>query len=511
MRRSAAGWIAVSLLPLSGTSSPTTSPAQTDPVGIFQGQSGVGSVAPPGTAAYDSGSDSYTLTSAGANTWYHVDGFHYLWKKTSGDWTLTADIAFPPPAYSHEPNPHRKGLLMFRQTLDAGAGYAALAVHGSGMTALQYRRERGANSEDIELNIDLPKTVRIEKQGDLFTVFLSGKGEPLHQVGASTSLHLESPYYVGLGAVSHDVNSTDKVLFSHVTLQRPGIANNAHPVLFSTIRTIQTEDQFRRAMLIRSAPTFMQSVNWLPNSKNLYVHEDGRLEKITYLDPPAGGTPQPVDVGKLVGCSGNYGVSPDGRWLAVSCAATTQGEHQVYVLPAGGGDPVRKLTHGARPSFFHAWSADSLTVAFTRGSASKADIFTIAAVGGVESQLTRDTINDGPDFSPDGQFIYFDSSRSGTTQIWRMHTDGSQPEQVTDDDNQNSSPHVSPDGKNLAFLSQPGNAGAGISNATLKIMAFSDGLIRTLTRFQGNRDSLAMYSWGDANHLAFVSYQMLDE
>ncbi len=478
---------------------------------MFQGQSDVGSVAPPGTAAYDSGSDAYALTSAGANTWYHVDGFHYLWKKTSGDWTLTADITFPPPAYSHEPNPHRKGLLMFRQTLDAGAGYAALGVHGSGMTALQYRRERGANSEDIELNIDLPKTVRIEKRGDLFTVFLSGKGEPLHQVGASISLRLQSPYYVGLGAVSHDLDTTDKVQFSHVTLQRPGIANNAHPVLYSTIRTIQTEDQFRRAMLIRSVPAFMQSVNWLPNSKSIYVLENGQLEKIAFLDPPAGGTPQPIAVGKLLGCSGNYGFSPDGQWLAVSCAEMAQGEHQVYVLPAGGGGPVRKLTHGPRSSFFHAWSADSRTVAFTRGSASKADIFTIAAAGGVESQLTRDTINDGPDFSPDGQFIYFDSTRSGKTQIWRMRPDGSQPEQITDDDNQNSSPHVSPDGKNLAFLTQPGNAGAGIGDAELKIMAFNDGLIRTLARFQGNRDSLAMYSWGDANHLAFVSYQMLDE
>ena len=26
-------------------------------------------------------------------------------------------------------------------------------------------------------------------------------------------------------------------------------------------------------------------------------------------------------------------------------------------------------------------------------------------------------------------------------------------------------------------------------------------------RFQGNRDSFAMYGWGDATHLAFVSYQ----
>jgi TolB protein len=506
---SAAGWIAVSLLPLFAATVPALTPAERDPVGIFQGQTDVGSVSPPGTAAYDSHIDAYALTSAGANTWYHVDGFHYLWKRVSGDWTLTADIAFPPAAYSHEPNPHRKGILMFRQTLDAGAAYAALSVHGSGMPALQYRRERGANTEDIELNINLPKTIRIEKRGDMFTVFLSASGEPLHQIGASTRLHLKSPFYVGLGALSHDVDTTDHVQFSRVTLQRPAAAKNTPPILYSTLQTIQIEDQYRRATVIRSVPTVMQSVNWLPDGKSLYVHEDGHLERIDYLDPPAGAPPQPITVGTLVDCSGNYGLSPDGRWLAVSCADTPRGELQVYVLPPAGGNAARRLSHGAQSSFFHAWSPDSRIVAFTRGSASKADIFTIPAAGGEESRLTHDAINDGPDFSPDGQFIYFDSSRSGSTQIWRMHPDGSQPEQITDENGQNSSPHISPDGKNLAFLSQPGNPGSRVGDAALKIMAFSDGLIRTLADFQGDRGSFAMYSWGDVNHLAFVSYQMV--
>ena len=37
-------------------------------------------------------------------------------------------------------------------------------------------------------------------------------------------------------------------------------------------------------------------------------------------------------------------------------------------------------------------------------------------------------------------------------------------------------------------------------------MQLGDGLIRTLVEFQGNRDSLAMQTWGDRNHLAFISY-----
>ena len=189
-------------------------PAAQNPGGLgdFTVQSDIGSVSPPGNASYSAAKDTYTLTGAGANTWYHVDDFHYLWKKMSGDVALTAEIRFPAVTYQHPPDPHRKGILMFRQSLDSGGIYAAAAVHGSGMTALQYRRERGANSEDIELNIDAPQVVRIEKRGDVFTLYLSQQGEPLHPVGASIELHLQAPFYVGLGVVSHDVQTVDQSL-----------------------------------------------------------------------------------------------------------------------------------------------------------------------------------------------------------------------------------------------------------------------------------------------------------
>jgi TolB protein len=152
---------------------------------------------------------------------------------------------------------------------------------------------------------------------------------------------------------------------------------------------------------------------------------------------------------------------------------------------------------------------DSQNIAFTRGSADRADIFTVSAAGGAESRLTHDTLNDGPDYSPDGKFIYFDSSRSGITQIWRMAPDGSAAEQLTDDEHLNSSPHVSRDGRTIAFLSQPVGSGAGIGPAAIRIMATGDGLIRTVVDFQGYRNSFSTYGWGDSNHLAFVSYQWL--
>ena len=82
------------------------------------------------------------------------------------------------------------------------------------------------------------------------------------------------------------------------------------------------------------------------------------------------------------------------------------------------------------------------------------DIYTIPADGGEETRLTTAKgLDDGPDYSPDGQWIYFNSERSGTMQAWRMRADGRQQEQVTSDEFNNWFPHPSPDGKWVVFLS----------------------------------------------------------
>ena len=479
-------------------------------LGLFQAESNIGNVAPAGAARYDVRRHVYAIDSAGANTWYHVDHFDYLWTRAAGDLALTAQISFPPHRYGHDPNPHRKGVLMFRQSLDPGSAYVDAALHGVGLMALQYRRERGANTPDIELTIDAPRTLRLEKRGDMFTLYVSQAGEPLHQVGAAIRLHLRAPFYVGLGALSHDAQTTDVVEFSHVTLERlRSVPAAATRVLYSTLQTIEFTNQFRRAVVIRSVPAYMQSADWAPDGKSIILYEDGRIERISYLNPDGGGPAQPIDVGGLIGCSGNFGLSPDGRLLAVSCAATAGGEHQVYLLAAGSGAAPRQLTRGTVASFFHAWSPDGKTIAFTRGSASHADIFTIPAAGGAETQLTHDTVNDGPAYSPDGQYIYFDSARSGTTQIWRMRADGTEAEQMTDDDRLNSSPHISPDGSTLAFLSQPSASGGRLGPAALRVMRFDDGLIQSVVQLQGDRGSFAMQPWGGAKRFAFITYQEL--
>src|SRR3954468_3157541 len=74
---------------------PLQSQAPAAPLGVFEGQIDVGSVVPPGVAVYNPESKTYTITSAGENLWSTTDAFHFVWKKMSGDVSLTAEIDFP--------------------------------------------------------------------------------------------------------------------------------------------------------------------------------------------------------------------------------------------------------------------------------------------------------------------------------------------------------------------------------------------------------------------------------
>src|SRR6202051_4302420 len=65
---------------------------QAGPGGIFKNQADVGKANPAGTAAFDAKSGVYTIESAGTNLWNKADAFHMIWKKASGDVSLTSEI-----------------------------------------------------------------------------------------------------------------------------------------------------------------------------------------------------------------------------------------------------------------------------------------------------------------------------------------------------------------------------------------------------------------------------------
>src|SRR5579864_436803 len=148
---------------------------QTPPaaVGLFESHGDVGEVLHEGSAIHDAAKGAYTLTGSGENMWSTADAFQFVWKKVSGDVSLAADIAFSETGG----DPHKKAVLIIRQSLDADSAYADVALHGNGLTSLQARDEAGAVTHEIQSNISGPKRVRLQKIGQYFYMYVSGTGD----------------------------------------------------------------------------------------------------------------------------------------------------------------------------------------------------------------------------------------------------------------------------------------------------------------------------------------------
>ena len=474
--------------------------------GIFQDHGDIGTVLHPGSARFDAATASYTITGSGENMWFGKDDFHFLWTKVSGDVSLTADIAFQ----GTTGNPHRKAVLMIRQNLDPGSPMVDLARHGEGLTSLQFRDAAADSTHEVESNISGPKTVRIEKRGDYFYGFITGPDSKLTPAGASTKLHLEGDYYIGIGVCSHDKDVSETAVFGNVKLASLPPASGK-PVLYSTLETITVASTDRRVAY--TAPEHFEAPNWSRDGSFFLFNQGGKIYRLALNSTQ----PTVVPTEPQNRCNNDHGISPDGRSIAVSDNSGSSGQSSVYVLPITGGTP-RQVTQ-ASPSYWHGWSPDGKTLAFTGQRNGDFDIYTIpvtGAVGGsVESRLTTAKgLDDGPDYSPDGKYIYFNSERTGLMQIWRMKTDGSDQQQVLTTQTNDWFPHISPDGQWMVFLSYSKEVTGhpGEKDVLLQLMSMTDKKVHVLAKLFGGQGTINVPSWSpDSKRLAFVSYELLPE
>jgi hypothetical protein len=202
------------------------------PIGIFQGQSDVGSALVPGSATFDPAKGEYTINSAGYNVWYVRDEFRYLWRRASGDVSLAADVRFP------DPNGYgdRKAVLVIRQSLDDDAKEVVVSLHGGGMISIAQRPQKGLRVNDVEYRIasrggrpggESPdslvtinaRRIGLEKHGDAFTLWVSLDGEPMRPFGPPIHLPFDAPFYVGIGFCSHLPDKSDTAILSNVLLE----------------------------------------------------------------------------------------------------------------------------------------------------------------------------------------------------------------------------------------------------------------------------------------------------
>lgn len=499
-----------------------------DKVGVFENHQDVGVVLHPGSAAFDAAKQVYTLRGSGENMWSTQDGFQFAWKKMSGDVEVAADISFP----NTSGNPHKKAVLIFRQSLDADSPYADVALHGNGLTALQFRDVKGSTTHEVQSRVNnhrhgIKKPTGNQFEGDSTAarlrltrrgnyVYLSigdplgSATEPVVYDGESVRLPFEGEFYVGIGVCAHDTNAIEEANFSNLQLRNLPPSTGT-PVLYSTLEIIAVDSTDRTAVYV--APGRFEAPNWSRDGSYLLFNRDGHLETL----PVKGGEPHRINTGSADHLNNDHGISPDGTQLAVSDNSKqtnlSTGAHDslVYVVPISGGNP-RPITRNA-PSYWHGWSPDQKTLAFVGQRNGEFDIYTIPVTGGEESRLTTAKgLDDGPEYSPDGQYIYFNSERTGHMQIWRMKPDGSDQEQVFSDDYNNWFPHISPDGKWMVFLTYDKDVTGHPPNkdVMLRLLSLEDKKISVLAQLFGGQGTINVPSWSpNGKQVAFVSFQLI--
>jgi TolB protein len=188
---------------------------QANDLGVFTNEGSVGQTPPGCKAQYDAAKGEYRITGGGANMWAATDAFYFVWKKASGDVTLSADIQWVGTSAAE----HRKAVLIIRQSLDPGSPYADAVSHGNGLTSLQFRGTANEQTYQIVAAEDGPSRLRIVRKGSIVTMYYGKPGQELKAAGPVEYIALNDPVYVGLGVCSHVATTLETAIFSNVKLE----------------------------------------------------------------------------------------------------------------------------------------------------------------------------------------------------------------------------------------------------------------------------------------------------
>lgn len=256
--------------------------------------------------------------------------------------------------------------------------------------------------------------------------------------------------------------------------------------------------------------TLIEAPNWSPDGKYIYYNSNGKI----YQYELSTGTITEIDTDYVQNCNNDHVLSADGTAIAVSHQTKEDGESRIYTVPLTGGVP--RLITPLAPSYLHGWSPDGQTLAYCAERGGEYDIYTIPVLGGIEKRLTTAPgLNDGPEYSSDGEYIWFNSVRSGLMQAWRMKADGSEQTQMTFDEERNTwFPHISPDNKLVVMLSyRKGDLNPDEhlphKDVELRLMNSDGSNPHTIVTLFGGQGTINVNSWSpDSTKFAFVSYRI---
>ena len=260
-----------------------------------------------------------------------------------------------------------------------------------------------------------------------------------------------------------------------------------------------------------SREVLYEAPNWTHDDR-LIVNADGALFA---LAAAPGATPVPIVIDDVAPLNNDHVLAPDGEHIYISTH-----DRQLYRVALEGGsatlitDPDDGVMH-----FLHGVSPDGSTLAYIGlivddGRLLGANVYTIG-VDGTGNRLIYDGgVADGSDFSPDGEWIYFNTEQFGSApghaQIARVRIDGSGLEQLTADDRVNWFPHLAPVGDLAVYLSYPAGTTGHPADLRVQLRLVRGGdwsAPEVAVELDGGQGTLNVPSWSpDGRRFAYVDY-----
>ncbi len=200
-------------------------------IGIFEKAEDIGNPAIKGSSMYDAAAQVYTLKGGGSNIWFNHDEFHFLYKKITGDFCLTANFELIGNA---DGNGHRKTGWMIRESTDHDAVSINTCLHGDGLVVIQWRPLRGAYMRDPEEEIFFSKKyfgeniIQLERVGKKITMRIAHPGENLIDMGSFVLPELKDEVLIGPYSLAHDPEDIQEARVWNVRITSP-VAADWHP------------------------------------------------------------------------------------------------------------------------------------------------------------------------------------------------------------------------------------------------------------------------------------------
>lgn len=253
-------------------------------------------------------------------------------------------------------------------------------------------------------------------------------------------------------------------------------------------------------LVFASEEVLVEAPNWSPDGKSLVLNGDGVLFRL----PVEGGELEEIPLGGVPAINNDHVISPDGETYYVSAE-----DGHLYAVTAGVARRVSNERGEGFRYYLHGVSPDGSTLAYIgMDSERNTNVWTIPAAGGDDVPVTNDAFaDDGAEFGPDGEWIYFNSERaSANAQLFRIS--GKTIEQLTHDERVNWFPHPAPDRSAIAHVSfPPGTVGHPADVEDVRVRLLENGEIREIATVFGGQGTMNVPSWSpDSRFFAYVAY-----